>query len=56
MAFLRVAGSLQRVEPVGEAVEERLGREQLRAGGGELERERQAVEAVAELDDGVRAG
>ena len=56
VALLGVPGSLQRVEPVGEAVEERLGREQLRPGGGELERERQAVEPVAELNDGVGGG
>ena len=56
MPFLGVARSLQRVEAVGEPVEERLGREQLRPGGGELERERQAVEPFAELHDGVRGG
>ena len=56
VALLGVAGSLQRVEPVGEAIEQRLGREQLRPGGGELERQRQAVEPVAELHDGVRRG
>ena len=54
--FLGVARSLQRVEAVGEPVEESLGREQLRPGGGELERERQAVEPFAELHDGVRGG
>ena len=56
MALLGVAGSLECVEPVAEAVEERLGREQLGAGGGELERKRKSVEAVAELHHGVRAG
>ncbi len=56
MALLGVAGSLEGVEPVGEALEQRLGREQLRPGGGELERERETVEPVAELHDGVRGG
>ena len=56
VTFLGVAGSLERVELVGEALEQRLGREQLGPGGGELERKREPVEAVAELDDGVRGG
>ena len=56
VTFLGVAGSFEGVEPVGEPFEERLGGEQLRPGGRELERERQAVEPVAELHDGVRSG
>ena len=56
MALLGVAGSFEGVEPVGEPFEQRLGGEQLRPGGRELERKRKAVEPVAELHDGVGAG
>src|SRR3954454_12668899 len=56
VALLGVAGSLERVEAVGEPVEQSLGREELRPCGGELERERQAVEPLAELHDGVGGG
>src|SRR6478672_4298790 len=56
VALLGVARSLERVEAVGEPVEECLRREQLRPGGCELEREREAVELLAELYDGVRRG
>ena len=56
MALLGVTRPLERVQPVCEPVEEHLGCEQLRAGGGELERERQTVESVAELRDRSRGG
>src|SRR3954447_4110202 len=56
VALFGIAGPLECVEPVGEALEERLRGEQLGARGGELERERQAVEPLAELHDGVRGG
>ena len=56
MALLGVARALERVEPVPEALEERLGREQLRPGRGELDREREPVEPVAELRDRGGAG
>src|SRR4029079_16332923 len=46
-AFLRVARAPERVEPPGEAVEERLRSEQLGPSRGELEREREAVEPLA---------
>ncbi len=41
----------EEVEPAREAVEDRGGGEDLDAGGGELDRERQAVEARADLLD-----
>ena len=44
------------VSKPGEPLEERFGCEQLGAGGRELEREGEAVEPVAELDDGGRGG
>src|SRR6185437_10463585 len=56
VTLLGVACSLERIEPVFEAVEERLGREQLGAGGRELDREWQAVEPLAELRHAVRCG
>ena len=49
LAHLRVAAATQEVETVAEAFEQLLGRQERRAGGGELERERQVVEACAEV-------
>jgi hypothetical protein len=49
------AAALEQVEPVGQALEQLPGREHPGAGGGELEREREVVEAAADLgDDAVR--
>ena len=56
---LGVPAAFQQVEAIGEALQYLRGRERLRAGGSELDREREVVEASAELGDlvrGVRAG
>jgi hypothetical protein len=48
----------QECEPVGQPIEDLFGREDSGPNGGQLDRERQTVEAAAQLDDGclVRAG
>ena len=46
-----VAAALQQVEALGEPLQDLRGRECPRAGGGELDREREVVEARAELGD-----
>ena len=51
LAGVGVAAALQEVEALGEALEDLGGRERLRARGGELDRERERVEAHAELGD-----
>ena len=51
LARVGVAAALEEVESLAEPVEDLRGREDARAGGGELERERQVVEAPAELGD-----
>ena len=59
LSRLGVPTASQQVESLGEALEDLCGRECLRAGGGELDREREVVEARAELGDLVgrhRAG
>ena len=51
MALVGVASALQQVEAISEALEQKLGREQLRTGGCKLERQREPIEALAELAD-----
>ena len=51
LALARVAAALQQVEPLPEPLEDLPGREHARARGRELDRERQVVEACAELGD-----
>ena len=51
LARVGVAAALEEVEPLREALEDLPRRERLRARGGELDRERQVVEARAELGD-----
>jgi hypothetical protein len=51
LARVGVAASPKEVQPLGEAVEDLLRREDLRPGSRELERERHAVETAAELRD-----
>ena len=46
-----VAAALEQVEPLREPLQDLLGREHLRAGGRELDREREQVETAAELGD-----
>ena len=48
-ARVGVARAFQRVEPVPETLEQLLGREQLRPGGCQLDRQRELVESVAEV-------
>ena len=43
----------QQLQPVPEPLDQRLRREQAEPGGGELDGERQAVQAQAELGDGL---
>jgi hypothetical protein len=52
MSRVGVARTREEVEPGTDAVEQRVGREELRAGGGELDRKRHPVEAFAELVHG----
>ena len=47
----RRAGRAEQIEPAREPVEDLLGGEDLDAGGGELDRQRQPVEAAADLGD-----
>ena len=47
---------LEQVEPLPQAVDELLWREDADAGGGELERERQIVQPRAQLPDRVACG
>lgn len=49
MAVVGIAGAAEQIEPVTQPFEELLGREQLRTCGGELEREGESVEPLAEL-------
>ena len=51
LAGVGVSAASQQVEAVGEAVKDLCWRERLRAGGGELDRERKVVEPGAELGD-----
>ena len=54
MALVGVAAALEQVEALPDPLEQLLGAEQLDAGGGELDRERQAVEAADQLVYGRR--
>ena len=59
LAGICVAIALEQVEPLRKPLEQLLGREERRAGGGELDRERELVETDAELFDsrvGVKVG
>ena len=51
MAWIGVASALEQIESLAETVEDLRGREHTRAGGSELDRERQIVESAAELGD-----
>ena len=51
VALVGVARALEQIEARVEALEQRLGREELRPRGGELDGEWQMVEARAELGD-----
>ena len=54
LALGQVAGAAgEQRQPLVEPLEELLGRERLDARGGELEREREVVEAAADLGDGL---
>jgi len=66
LARICIAAALEQIEPAAESLEDLLWTEYSGAGGGELDRERQVVEAAAELRhrglrpeagvDGRRAG
>ena len=51
LAGIRVAAAFEQVEPLCKALEDLRGRERLRSGGGELDGERERVEASAQLGD-----
>ena len=54
MALVGVTATLEEVEPLPDPLEELLRPEQLDPGGGELDRERETVEAADQLVDGGR--
>ncbi|MBM2822290.1 MAG: hypothetical protein HW413_1036 [Thermoleophilia bacterium] len=51
-----IASGLEQVEPLRDPLEELLGGEELRPRGRQLDRERHAVQASAQLGDGLRCG
>src|SRR5207248_7591606 len=53
VSLLGIAGSLEGVESVTEPLEKLLRRQQLRSCSRELEREREAIQALAQLGDGL---
>ena len=54
MALVGIAAALEEVEPLPDPLEQLLGAEQLHPRGGELDREREPVEAADQLVDGGR--
>ena len=52
MTLVCVAAALEQVEPLPDPLEQLLGAEELDPGSGELDREREAVEAADQLVDG----
>ena len=52
VALVGVAAALEQVEPLRDPLEQLLGAEELDARGGELDREREAVEAADQLVHG----